>query len=294
MSALLEASLTRQQRYRRAVERLIGQRDRLTDAQLRSLFRLLDDVRRQTRDDLGSLAAHNATSYQASQLRALQAAIDRLALDLVRRFRPLMGGALDVAWEAGAAFAPAGLAAAGVTLGLRDLDRTALVLAQETAADLVPHVGSTFRLRARRAIVLGVAGAKSPHAVTAEIADLLRTQPSRAKKSAGAIAWEAETIMRTEMMSAFNQADAARTEQLTDAPGLRKWWDSASDKRVRPDHAAAEARYRPGGSEGPIALNADFLVGGERAGYPHDPRLSANQRQRCRCVRLLWHPEWEG
>lgn len=295
MIGLAEATTTRQRRYQRAVERLIAQRDQLADRQVRALSALLADTRQQVRQDLLDLAPASVTNFQAHHLRQLQAAIDRLAVGLVRRARPLFASALDSAWEAGERVASASLEAVGLTLPGRLIDRTALLLAQETAAELVPQVGARFRLRARQALVRGVLGAASPHAVTAEIAGLLRAEPTRAGKKPGTIAYEAATIMRTEMMGAFNQADAARTGELVDAvPGLRKWWDSASDKRVRPDHAAAEARYRPGGSEGPIALTADFVVGGERAGYPHDPRLSGRQRNRCRCVRMLWHPDWEG
>ena len=97
------------------------------------------------------------------------------------------------------------------------------------------------------------------------------------------------------MLGAFSIGNELRHQQLdADVPGMRKYWLTAGDGRVRPDHVAAGARYAPGGSVGPIPMADDYLIGVEHAAYPHDPRLSASQRIACRCISVAWNPDWFG
>jgi hypothetical protein len=158
---------------------------------------------------------------------------------------------------------------------------------------MVTRVGADFLAQANRAVVLGVAGRTSPYRVMQDIGALLVNEPGRQGRKLGPIAYQAERIQRTEMLRAFAVADEMRTAQLAeDVPELRKWWDAVGDARTRPEHSAAERRYRPGGSVGPIKMTEDFEVGGHKASGPHDPRLPASQTVMCRCIRRVWHPDW--
>jgi hypothetical protein len=275
---------TAQAAYIRRIAQIQRELDRLSASAVRDTFATLGQIRARVVADL----ALTGTEWTAFRLNALLTAVDTAAAELNQRLGRATADELRAAWTLGS---EAQARALGLTAALPAIDVDSLVVAQQMNADLVRRVSHDFRARAAREVTLTVAGAQSPHQAMQHVGGLLRTQPGRA--GMGTIAAQAERIVRTETMGAFNLADRARDGDLAEAvPGLRKWWDAANDSRTRPDHRAAEARYRPGGSEGPIPLNKDFIVGGEKAAGPHDPRLSAAQRVHCRCVRMLWSPEW--
>ena len=87
----------------------------------------------------------------------------------------------------------------------------------------------------------------------------------------------ARVIARTEIISASNAgADlGARSTGLT----LEKEWLASIDGREREDHAIANGQT--------VAMDEDFIVGGEQCKYPGDPVLSASQVIQCRCVHLM-------
>jgi hypothetical protein len=289
--ALVEAArLTPDERYRRTVDRLVRQRDRLTDQQARDMARLLTSLRRDVIAELAQLASGD--SYSTFQLGQLQGAIERAAGTLVRRMGPMMGGALDLAWAAGDAITPTALDAAGIDLRLRDIDLTQLAVAKSLAGQMISRVGADFLAQANRAVVMGVAGRTSPYRVMQDVSRLLATQPDRQTGRLGSIAYQAERIQRNEMLATFQIADRARTASLAeDVPDLKKWWDSADDARVRPSHAAAGRRYS---KENAIPIDQDFVVGGHNCDGPHDPRLPASETIMCRCIRRVWHPDWDA
>lgn len=279
-----------EQRYQRAVLTLLRRRDRLTDQQVRALVALLAGVRRQVVADLASLAG--ASGFEAFRLSSLRDAIDRAAFDLATQHARLLGDALLQAWEQGAAFQPTALSNARIDLGTLDISTAPLAIVQAVGLDLVTRVSDEFRVKAKRVVTLGVMGATAPHLVMREVGDLLRTQPGRDGRL-GSIASQAERVVRTEMMTAFNLAGQQRAARIAEsAPGLKKWWNATADQRTRPAHWTAEQRYQPGGSEGPIPHGQDFIVGGERCSGPHDPRLSARNRINCRCVLMLHNDDW--
>lgn len=76
--------------------------------------------------------------------------------------------------------------------------------------------------------------------------------------------------MRARNMGEFHAASEASRES---GRALRKGWDWSGVSRQ--DHAAIHGVQ--------IALEEDFNVGGERAAFPHDPRLSAAQSVFCGC-----------
>ncbi len=280
------------EQYQAKVATLLAQRDKLTDAEVRSTLRLLADVRRSTLEELLKLA-NKADSFQYYQLQALRDAIDAQAADLVRRYRPIMGGALDRAWTWGEDFQPEMLKRIGVDLSLRQISRTQLQVAQTIAGDLVTQVGDDFRTQARQIITRGVMGAQSPTQVMKGIAKLLKTEPDRHTGKLGSIAYQAERIQRTEMAGVAELANRIQQDQVADfVPDVRKYWLATHDSRTRPAHFAAYERYKPGGSVGPIPEGDDFVVGGQRCAGPHDPRLSAAMRVNCRCTSCLYLPDW--
>lgn len=90
-----------------------------------------------------------------------------------------------------------------------------------------------------------------------------------------------DTIGRTEALASLNQAQYEALKQLVDtgrvkANQIRRVWDSASDLRVRRDHAIADGQT--------VGLDEDFTIGGRQMRYPGDPRGGPEQVINCRCV----------
>jgi hypothetical protein len=86
----------------------------------------------------------------------------------------------------------------------------------------------------------------------------------------------ADRIAEIQTHTAINGGKEAMRDELV-ARGLiaGKRWNTVGDERVRDAHADAEGQEVPVGQE--------FIVGGERARYPGDPRLSLANRIGCRC-----------
>lgn len=278
---------TTQRQYERRIAQV--QRDvlRLEDRAVRDLDRFLSQLRAETVADLALIPTQGG--WPAHRLNALLTEIDQARAQLAQRLTVALRDTTRAAWELGGTAQQVALGMPAT--GTLALSTDQLMVAQSLHADLVKRVSDDFRAKAAREITLTVAGAQTPQAAMHAIGGLLLTQQGR--RAAGPIAGQSERLLRTEIMTVFNVADRIGAEQMArDNPGMRKWWDAPADSRTRPSHRAAEARYRPGGTEGPIPLNQDFMVGGERAQGPHDPRLSAAERVNCRCVRNLWHPSW--
>lgn len=103
---------------------------------------------------------------------------------------------------------------------------------------------------------------------------------SKAIKAHGKIASanRAESIAITETHTASNFGNFESAKDLSEQYDIKtkKEWISTFDSRTREDHAAANGQV--------VDMEEDFIVGGERLKYPGDPRASAAQVIRCRCV----------
>lgn len=112
-----------------------------------------------------------------------------------------------------------------------------------------------------------------------EASELHPTETARriVKKTGGRVGRiRAKRIARTEVHSAAGFS-GLKTAELSGLD-LEKVWASAEDSRTRIDHSLANRQRQK--------LDGHFIVGGEKARYPGDPKLSAKQRINCRCVTL--------
>ena len=84
----------------------------------------------------------------------------------------------------------------------------------------------------------------------------------------------ARVIARTEIVSASNAGSdlGARSTGLN----MNKEWIATPDARTRDDHTAADGQV--------VEMDESFIVGGEEAKHPGDPKLSAHNVIQCRCV----------
>lgn len=86
--------------------------------------------------------------------------------------------------------------------------------------------------------------------------------------------WRAETIARTEVLSASNEG-SFRGARATGLP-LVKTWLARLDGRERPDHRFANGQQ--------VELNQPFNVGGQELTKPGDLKGSPENVINCRCV----------
>lgn len=100
-----------------------------------------------------------------------------------------------------------------------------------------------------------------------------------------ALRLRAETIARTETMSAMNSAQEEAVKQaIADKeipPGSVTYiWRSAHDARVRDTHMAMDGQRRSNGEK--------FVSpSGARLRFPGDPEAPADERIGCRCIRVV-------
>jgi len=85
--------------------------------------------------------------------------------------------------------------------------------------------------------------------------------------------WKALRIARTEVVAASSEGIKVGASEL---PGSKiKIWISAFDSRSRPDHLEMDGVR--------VAMNEEFIVGGEMLEYPGDPKGSPGNIINCRC-----------
>lgn len=97
----------------------------------------------------------------------------------------------------------------------------------------------------------------------------------------------AQTIARTEVISASNGSASLAAAQLPADVAAAQEWISTRDERTRDDHADADGQV--------VAMGATFDVGGEALLYPGDPGGDGGNVINCRCtVAFLTPKDMEG
>ena len=305
MTALQEARLTRMERYVRTIDALTRKRDREVDATVRALMTLLAELRGRALDRLAGLPVRDG-QIPAEALSVARGLADALSADFGRRLAALTQVGTARLYDHGLLFLPSALWSIGIGRqappALReaalpeddpeDVDfRFPLIVSSEQATaareltgEYITAVTQAFREKLRQNILQNVTGQKSLSQLFADTRAMLAHEPGRT----GNITYQAERIVRTELMRSFSEADEVRSKELTTAvAGMQKSWRSARDSRTRQDHRVADARY---GAK-PIPVAQPFIVGGEKM---MAPRIGGSARQTimCRCVKILTHPAW--
>lgn len=262
---------TQRMRLQRAIQRLGQLEDRAAEAQLR----LLRTMRKEL---LAKLAS--AKGFRSWQLKQLLAAVDAyVAQGRVTATSALVESATAAAKLGAEAAAVQLVAAPGLAGVSRALLNQLVKLGRASLHDVWRELGVSLK-RAIRRTVLGI---DDPFEAMKRLAALIRDE-----KTFGSAFTRAEIIVRTETNRAFSGANAESAQQaaaIAKKTGGRvvKWWLTAGDSRVRPDHVQAGKDYTRAKA---IPLEEPFEVGGERLMYPLDPDASAEQTVNCRCVML--------
>lgn len=256
----------------RRIRRVIARRGQIEDKGARAQRRLLQDLRR---DVLAELA--QATGYRQWHLSQLLSAINQHIARGKAAAEIAAGAAVRQSWQAGIQLADAVLDSGALT-GLSDPLLNAIIdVTQDQTRAVWSELGSKLKTTVRRATV----GVVDPFKAMVDLSKAI-SDPKIFKSPMA----RAEVIVRTEVNRTFSVAQQQRLGDAAAAMkkvGLQpmKYWLSAEDDRVRPEHAAAASRYS---KEKAIPVDQPFVVGGEKLMHPVDPAGSAWNTIQCRCV----------
>ena len=264
--------------YHAFIDDLLRQVERRDEAVIRAAIEMLHETRMRIAADLMT-----AEGWDFYRLRNLQAIVERW----LRRFQDELTRTLiaaeETAYRQGGLAVEEPLAQMGYRVSFADLSPYQLMVIQAYSADLVKALVGDALNRINNALALGILGEKSPFQIMKEITEILGEQEI---KAIGGIAYRAEKIARTELSRIFNMATFARQQDAAKhIPGLQKEWLTAMDERVRPHHAIAHGQRVP--------VERPFIVMGEELQYPSDPAGSPSNTINCRCVSVLYHPNWQ-
>lgn len=94
--------------------------------------------------------------------------------------------------------------------------------------------------------------------------------------------YRADTIGRTETVSAYVNGDRQAVAALGDNGPVEKAWLATSDARTRESHAEADGQT--------VGVDEPFVVGGVQMQAPHDPGAPPEEVVNCRCVVEYLYP----
>jgi len=250
--------------YRKKVNELIKKANRLEDAEVKKVIRLLADARKEV------AAAVASTEWQVYYLPQMKGAVDRALQEFGRKYNVDLQEAQRGFWEFGVDSVDMPLRSVGIIQAIPEIDTTALAIMQGFSADLVGGLTTDAIKKVNTEISLGIMGQKSPYEVMKAVGRNLKD-----KSIFKSIAARAETITRTEAGRVLEAASQARKEKAAGVvPGLQKqWYYGHSPKMPRLDHLAAAGQIRD--------VDKPFNVGGEELMYPKDPAGSARNTVRC-------------
>jgi len=271
--------------FKRRVKRATKEVDELTKDALKKAIRFLKTLGKRISGEMV-----DAKRYRARSLRALKADVEKHLRDFEERLLDTVSVQQEKAYAMGGKIPKALAAEFKVKLPpLPALTKEQLVLLRSFSADLISEVAEEARKKINTEIGQVALGVKRPEEAIDEIEKWV--SPVRRKGRLIGTGFRAETILNTEVNRAFSVGTAQRAEQVEKKrPGLRKWWLTAGDERVRPSHADAGVEFGP---DNPIPIEEPFIVGGAALEFPGDPGGPPEQVINCRCRVMYLHPEWE-
>ena len=273
----LEAAVgPRERAFRRKVNELIRQANRLEKAEIKKVIRLLADARKDVAAQVAS------TEWQAYHLPQLKAGIERALQSFGDQYGVELREMQREFWQQGADMVDLPLREVGINVAIPEIDTTALSILQGYSSDLVTGLTQDGVKKINAEIVRGLLGQKSSHEVMQAVGRNLKD-----KSIFKSIAHRADTIVRTEAGRVFEAAGQARKEAAVKVvPGLQKqWYYGHSPRMPRIDHMAVDGQIRE--------VDEPFDVGGEKLMYPKDPAGSAANTINCGCTSLPYHPDWD-
>lgn len=271
---------------RKATRRTLTALERIEAAAVREQLALLRSLRRAV---LAGLA--EAAGFRLFHLTQILGAIEREIAAGRDRAQAIATGRTRAAYGLGQDLVDRVLVAAGLNGGLADLSTDLLAASLDVTNDRLRGIWSELGTRLKTIVRQASLGVEDPFQAIQAAARIIRDP-----KVFGTALNRAEVIVRTEVNRTFSLAAQRRMEQSNRrlGGGLKKWWLTAEDARVRPSHGSAGDRYRPESSPGPIPVTQPFEVGDARLMFPRDPRGSAKETVNCRCVSVPYVQDVEA
>ena len=149
--------------------------------------------------------------------------------------------------------------------------------AKKHAGKQITNIGDTTKQKVRRVLDESMEANESID----QLANRLRDDFNKFKGI------RAETIARTETAGSYNAGKFNNSEVFADEnPDLDvlKTWVPTQDNRTREHHKAENIKNQTGDTKRTVLQNQPFLVNGEQMMRPLDPKGSAENVVRCRCV----------
>lgn len=216
-------------------------------------------------------------TYDDFRFRAMLREIDREIAETAVRAGTAAEKSVRQAWAAGVDMGRVGVPSGYIYDVSPKLLSSISVVTRDQTTSVWQEAGEKLKGAVRRA-ALGIED------VGTAIRNLAKTL--RSPKVFGNVETRAEMIIRTEVNRTFSMANDASMGEAGKAMEkgglvLLKYWLTAEDARVRPDHEEAAKRYSKARA---IPEDEPYIVGGERLMYPLDPAASPKQTIGCRCV----------
>lgn len=277
-------------RMARAFIGVVRQADRLSEETLRGMLQDLGEYRDQAIEALRSATA-GGVAFDVFAAEQVIGAVDFATEELRGKLEQRVTSATAASWTLGGSSVDKALIAGGIEAGIALLPVETLLTLQAFSLDLVDDLVDDVRRRVRRTVRQGAIGLLTPTEVIEQLRGIVPARRDLRGRLRSASA-RAEAIARTELGRIFSSANQSRFMQASERiPGLRKWWLTRGDDRVRPSHRTAGERF---GQDNPIPVDQPFDVGGSKLMFPRDPGAPAREVVNCRCVHVPVVPEPEA
>ena len=228
--------------------------------------------------------------YRAEHLKDLRNELKKHVEEFEKRLLEVTGKAQEKAFKMGAKSVLELPKAFKVKVVVPAVSEEQLKVAQSFTADMVTEVTNKVRERINTEVSQVALGVKKPIDAIRNLEKII--SPVKTRVGYVGTAYRAETIVRTEANRVFGIGANERAKQVEKKnPGLKKWWLTAGDERVRDTHFEAGIRYS---EDKAIPIDQPFRVGAATLDFPGDPAGLPEEVINCRCRSIVIHPEWEA
>lgn len=268
---------SKETQFKRKVQQLIREANRLEDDAVKRAIRLLADARKEVAATVAS------TEWKAYHLPQMKAAIERAMQEFAGKYGADLRDVQRGFWDQGMDLVDLPLREVGIIQAIPEIDTAMLSVLQDFSTDLVQGLSRDAVKKISQELSLGLLGEKQPYEVMKAVGRNLKD-----KSIFKSLAHRAETITRTEAGRVLEAAGQARKEAAAAVvPGLKKqWFYGHSPKMPRLEHMAAHGQVRK--------VDEPFDVGGEKLMYPRDPAGSARNTINCGCASIPYHEDWDA
>ncbi|KKK92942.1 hypothetical protein LCGC14_2697870 [marine sediment metagenome] len=254
-----------------SINAFLKRRDKLTRIEWEKFLRPL--MRNAENEIITKIKSNTLSSWQLSNLKRIQANINETIIGFNNQFQAALANGQDKLAEFSANEADFRLKFAKLNIPSKVfISKDVLATIQPLTQNFVNFFSQEMARIVGSEIATGLSTNQSINQVSLAI-------KKRFKSSQMSFA-RAHRIASTEMLTASSAADISRGLEIAEEnPEARKVWIDQHKPNARTSHIATENRSK----RKPLTMKALFRVGGERALFPRDLRLSAKNRVNCGC-----------